>query len=56
MAISIVSLIDMCKAQIAYLGQLRVSAERLGDVEQITAIDVKLTELETTLNKLLTLT
>ncbi len=55
MTMNIPSLIDMCKAQLVNLSQLRASAERLGDVEQVMAIDAKSAETQATLNALLTL-
>ena len=55
MTMNIPNLIEMCKAQVVNLSQLRASAERLGDVEQVMAIDAKLAETQATLNQLLTL-
>jgi ferritin-like metal-binding protein YciE len=43
---------EMCKAQLSHLAQLRASAEKVGDVEQVTLLDEKLAQTQETLNKL----
>ncbi len=55
MNMNIPSLIDMCKTQLVNLSQLRASAERLGDVAQVMAIDAQAAQTQTTLNQLLSL-
>ncbi len=49
-------MIQMCRARLVYLSQLRSSAVALGDSEQIARIDAQVSETQTTLNRLLTLT
>ena len=49
------NLIEMCRAQLVNLSSLRSSAERLGDVEQVVAIDAQAAQTQTTLNQLLSL-
>lgn len=55
MSMNIPSLIDMCRAQLVNLSQLRASAQRLGDMDQVMAIDARAAETQATLNELLTL-
>lgn len=55
MNMNIPGLIAMCRAQLVNLSSLRTSAEKLGDVAQVAAIDAKSAETQQTLNELLTL-
>lgn len=48
-------LIEMCKARLVQLSQLRSSAVALGDVQQVSKIDAESDETQGTLNRLLTL-
>jgi hypothetical protein len=48
-------LVGMCRARLANLSQLRSSAVKLGDADQVARIDALIDETQTTLNKLLTL-
>lgn len=48
-------LINMCKARLVYLSQLRSSAESLGDIKQVERIDADIASTQETLNQLLTL-
>jgi hypothetical protein len=52
---TITQMIELCKARLAQLGQLRTSAVNLGDIAQISKIDAETTEVQDTLNKLQTL-
>jgi hypothetical protein len=52
---TIQQLIEMANRRIAYLGQARLSAERIGDVDAVTRIDTDIAETEATLTKLQTL-
>jgi chaperonin cofactor prefoldin len=52
MTMTIQNLIAMCQAQLANLSMLRTSAERLGDIDQVMALDAKLAETQNTLNEL----
>jgi hypothetical protein len=48
-------LIEMCKARLTQLSQLRTSAFALGDAQQVTRIDAESDETQVTINRLLTL-
>jgi hypothetical protein len=48
-------LIEMCKARLVQLSQLRTSAVGLGDAQQVAKIDAESDETRGTLNRLLTL-
>jgi hypothetical protein len=48
-------LINMCKARLVYLSQLRASAVSLGDINQVDKIDSEISSTQDTLNQLLTL-
>jgi hypothetical protein len=48
-------LIQMCRARLVQLSQLRASAVALGDADQVSSIDAHTAETQTTLNQLLTL-
>jgi hypothetical protein len=48
-------LIQMCRARLVYLSQVRSSAVALGDSEQIARIDAEAGDTQVTLNRLLTL-
>ena len=48
-------LIEMATRRIAYLNEIRVSAERIGDVDAVTGIDTDIAETHATLTKLQTL-
>jgi hypothetical protein len=48
-------LIEHARTRLVNLSQLRSSAERLGDTEQIASVDAQIVETQTTLNALLTL-
>jgi hypothetical protein len=48
-------LIQMCRARLVQLSQLRSSAVALGDTDQVASIDAQAAETQTTLNQLLTL-
>ena len=52
---TIQELIDQAEAALVNLGQLRTSAVRLGDTEQIARIDTQTAQTQITLNRLLTL-
>jgi len=52
---TISELIAQARAALVNLAQLRTSAERLGDTEQIARIDALAAQTQTTLNQLLTL-
>lgn len=52
---SIQGLIDQARLRLTYLDQLRGSAATLGDTEQISQIEAKISETQLTLNQLLTL-
>jgi hypothetical protein len=49
---TIPDLIAMLRRRLAYLGQLRTSAEAIGDVGQVDRIDAELAETQATLNQL----
>jgi hypothetical protein len=51
---SINDLIIMCERQLTRLSQLRASAEALGDLQQVAAIDTQDAETRATLNLLRT--
>lgn len=55
MTITIENLINMCRARLVNLSQLKSSAVSLGDLEQVNQIDKSINETQETLNKLLTL-
>jgi hypothetical protein len=46
---TVTDIISMLEKRIAQIGQLRTSAERLGDIERVTALDAELAETEATL-------
>jgi len=46
---TIKSLIEMAERRLAYLGALRSSAERLGDSERVSTLDVDIAETQSTL-------
>jgi hypothetical protein len=48
-------LIQMAQRRIAHLGEQRVNAERVGDVDAVTRIDTDLAETQATLAQLNTL-
>jgi hypothetical protein len=48
-------LIAMCERRLTHFQSLRGSAVALGDVQQITEMDTRIFETETTLNQLRTL-
>ena len=52
---TIQELITQAQAALVNLSQLRASAERLGDTEQIARIDATAAQTQTTLNQLLSL-
>ena len=49
------TLIAMCEKRLVYLGQVRTSAEALGDIAQVESIDAQIAETTETLNLLYTL-
>lgn len=49
---TIPDLIAMLRRRLAYLGQLRTSADAIGDVSQVDRIDAELAETQATLNQL----
>jgi hypothetical protein len=52
---TIATLIAMCEKRLVYLGQVKTSAEALGDIAQVEAIDLQIAETTETLNLLQTL-
>jgi hypothetical protein len=48
-------LIQMAQHRIAHLGEQRVKAERVGDIDAVTRIDMDLAETQATLAQLNTL-
>lgn len=52
---TIQELITQAQAALVNLAQLRTSAERLGDTEQVARIDAMTVQTQTTLNQLLSL-
>jgi hypothetical protein len=55
MTMTIAQLIVQAQSRLTNLSTLRASAERLGDTEQVLAIDAQIIETQTTLNALQTL-
>jgi hypothetical protein len=49
------TLIELLEKNLVNLSQLKTSAEALGDVNQVIAVDLEIEETQTTLNQLKTL-
>jgi hypothetical protein len=52
---NIEQMIEMCRARLSNLGQIRASAVALGDIAQVASLDAQIAETQTALNNLLTL-